>query len=149
MVSARVIPGNEADVEKVLSKLRSRGVEVLTAAGATGQGPVHVSGHAGRLELMKMHALARPRFALPVHGEPAHLAAHAEIAMACGAEAAPITSEGEVLTVSPSGVRSLGRLTVPVLHLGDDERGNRAPLPGPLMTRAAGTEGRERRAMAA
>ena len=128
VMSARVVPGNEAAVESVLSRLRARGVEILVAGDRVDGHPIHVSGHPGRRELMTMHAMARPRFALPVHGEPQHLAAHAELALACGAEAAPIVNEGDVLSVSASGLRQLGCLRTRLLHLRNDREGNRVPL---------------------
>lgn len=125
VVSARVIPGNEADVEAVLSKLRARGVEVLTGRDSIDGYPFHVSGHAGRSELKTLHALVKPRFALPVHGEAHHLEAHAALAMECGAEAAPVASEGDVVSVSARGVRTLGRLALPTMHLMNEEHGGR------------------------
>lgn len=120
VMSARVIPGNGDAVEAVLGKLRARGVEVITADHKVGGYPVHVSGHAGRQELRELHETVRPRFVLPVHGEASHLAAHAALALECGAEAAPVAADGQVLCISQGGIRSLGRLTIPRLQLMED-----------------------------
>ena len=45
---------------------------------------VHVSGHPSKDELREMYGLARPKVAIPVHGEFIHTKAHAELATECG-----------------------------------------------------------------
>jgi ribonuclease J len=139
VLSARTIPGNEEAVERVLSKLRKRGVEILTSKDTVGDSPVHVSGHAGRQEIRQLHAMTRPRFVLPVHGEERHLTAHAEIAIEQGALAAPIGREGEVFSISQRGMRSLGCIPVRLLELRNDREGNKVPLAAPArkLARAA------------
>jgi ribonuclease J len=122
VMSSSVIPGNEDAVARILAPLRARGVEILTQArapnGLAADGLiVHVTGHAGRAELATMHRHARPRFVIPVHGTEAHLRAHAALARDCGAEDAPIGSGGEVMAVSASGIRLLGRIEVPIIGL--------------------------------
>ena len=121
IMSASVIPGNEGAVQRALEPLRARGVEVLTHADASDGLPVHVSGHAGRAELATMHRHARPRFVIPVHGTDMHLRAHAGLALDCGAEAAPIGAEGEVMAVSASGIKRIGRVEIPVIGIRRDE----------------------------
>jgi ribonuclease J len=129
VMSTRVIPGNEAEVEKIISKLRSSGIEVIEAGTMIdGVHPVHVSGHAGRHELRGMHALTRPRFVLPVHGDEERLQAHALIALESGAEAAPVAEPGDVLSISERGVKRLGWVAVPTMDLENDEQGNRMPV---------------------
>jgi ribonuclease J len=44
---------------------------------------VHVSGHPSQDELREMYALARPKVAVPVHGEFIHTKTHAELARDC------------------------------------------------------------------
>jgi ribonuclease J len=126
IMSASVIPGNEAAVEHVLAPLRARGVEILTHADAPPGLPVHVSGHAGRAELATMHRHARPRFVIPVHGMESHLQAHARLALDCGAEAAPVGSVGEVMAVSASGIKLIGRIEIPIIGIRRDS----GKLPG-------------------
>jgi ribonuclease J len=137
IMSASVIPGNEAALERVLEPLRARGVEVLTQANAPDGHPVHVSGHAGRAELATMHRHARPRFVIPVHGTDAHLRAHARLALDCGAEAAPVGAEGEVMAVSASGIKLVGRVEIPIIGVCRD--GGvlaRSAIPGKARSRA-------------
>ena len=47
-------------------------------------GALHVSGHACQDELKIIHALVRPKFFIPVHGEQRHLQTHARVAQEMG-----------------------------------------------------------------
>lgn len=125
VLSARIIPGNEEAVEKVVSKLRARGVEILMGTDLLDGEPLHVSGHPGANELRELYALVRPRIALPVHGTDMHLAAHARLARAAGCEAAIVAEEAEVIRLSAAGSRVLGRVNAPLLALESDPSGDR------------------------
>ncbi|WP_346912200.1 ribonuclease J [uncultured Roseibium sp.] len=76
--SSRTIPGNEKAVGEVLNNFAKTGVEIVTDR----DGLVHVSGHPRRGELEQLYKLLKPKVVVPVHGEPLHLAAHAEFAAA-------------------------------------------------------------------
>ncbi len=121
VMSSSVIPGNEEAIAQVLEPLRARRVEILTQKDAAEGLIVHVSGHAGRAELATMHRHARPRFVIPVHGTEAHLEAHAALARDCGAEEAPVVTAGEIIAVSVSGIKRLGRIAVPIVGVRRDE----------------------------
>jgi ribonuclease J len=95
--SSRTIPGNEKSVGKVQNALARRGVELITDNEAL----VHVTGHPRRDELRDMYAWLRPRIAIPMHGEARHLAEHAKLAKACGAEAAVIMTDGDIVKLAP------------------------------------------------
>ena len=41
---------------------------------------IHVSGHACQEELKLMHALTKPKYFMPIHGEYKHMIAHKELA---------------------------------------------------------------------
>ena len=129
VMSSRIIPGNEKAVEEVHSKLRQRGVEIVSSNTLVDGYPVHVSGHPGQTELRTLYGLVRPRFGIPVHGEAEHLAAHAEIATSMGAIVPSLSTEGEVLSVTRDGIRNLGKLQAPLLMMENDIRGNRLPYP--------------------
>ncbi|WP_346896517.1 ribonuclease J [uncultured Roseibium sp.] len=76
--SSRTIPGNEKAVGEVLNNFAKTGVDIVTDR----DGLVHVSGHPRRGELEQLYKLLKPKVVVPVHGEPLHLAAHAEFAAA-------------------------------------------------------------------
>lgn len=76
IISATPIPGNEKTVSRVVNQLFKRGANVIYESLAD----VHVSGHACQEELKLMHALLKPKFFIPVHGEYRHLKRHAQLA---------------------------------------------------------------------
>ena len=76
VISASAIPGNEKLVGNIINELYKKGVTVLNDSVAE----VHVSGHACQEELKIVHALLRPKYFMPVHGEARHLYHHKELA---------------------------------------------------------------------
>ena len=109
VISANAIPGNEKLVGNVINSLLARGVNVLYDAVAD----VHVSGHACQEELKLMHALLRPKFFIPIHGEYRHLVNHKKLAEFMGMpENHVLISEiGKVIEVDKDSMRFNG--TVP------------------------------------
>ena len=106
VISARVIPGNERTVGRVINALYRLGAEVLYEANAF----VHVSGHASQDDLRRMLALTRPRYFVPVHGEYRHLLGHTRLAAAAGvpAERIFLIEDGAGLEVTASSARVVG-----------------------------------------
>ena len=80
VISAHAIPGNEKLVDKILNEFYRNGVCVFHDADVE----VHVSGHACREEIKLMHALTKPKYFVPVHGEYKHLMQHKELAEEMG-----------------------------------------------------------------
>jgi ribonuclease J len=100
--SSREIPGNERSIGRLLNKLASMGIDVVTARDEY----VHVSGHPAKDELVQMYQWVRPKIAVPVHGEARHLIAHAELARECQVPEPVGARNGYVVRLSP------GRATV-------------------------------------
>ncbi|MBE5818186.1 MAG: ribonuclease J [Clostridiales bacterium] len=82
VISATPVPGNEKMVSGVINKLFERGAIVVYSALED----VHVSGHACREELKLMYSLVKPKFFVPVHGEPRHLTLSARMIHELGLE---------------------------------------------------------------
>lgn len=80
VISATPIPGNEKFISRVINQLYRCGAHVVYEAMAE----VHVSGHAKQEELKLMHALVKPHYFIPVHGEYRMLWQHAELAESMG-----------------------------------------------------------------
>ena len=80
IISATPIPGNEKFISRVINQLYRCGATVVYEAMAE----VHTSGHARQEELKLMHALVRPQYVIPVHGEYRMLWQHAELAESMG-----------------------------------------------------------------
>lgn len=102
--SAKTIPGNEAAVERTVGYLRDRGVRVIHADES--QQVLHASGHPCAEELTDLYGMLRPKLAVPVHGELAHMAANAKIARTAGVPHALTGHNGDLFYLAPTpGVR--------------------------------------------
>ena len=80
IISASAIPGNEKAVSKIINELYRRGAEVVYEKSEG----LHVSGHACQEELKILHALLKPKFFFPIHGEQRMLQIHSKLAQAMG-----------------------------------------------------------------
>ena len=109
IISASAIPGNENSVGNVINELYRRDAEVVNEREL----PLHVSGHACQEELKIMHALTKPRFFIPVHGEQRHLKTHAKLARDMGMDPRHIviSDVGKVIELTAKSVKVNG--TVP------------------------------------
>ena len=83
IISASAIPGNEKAVSRIINELYRKGAEVVYEKSEG----LHVSGHACQEELKIIHALTKPKFFIPVHGEQRHLQIHAKLAKQMGTPA--------------------------------------------------------------
>jgi len=106
IISARVIPGHERTIGRVVNALYRLGAEVLYEDNAF----VHVSGHASQDDLKLMMSLTRPRYFVPVHGEYRHLLGHARLAESVGIapERVFLMEDGMGLELSTSDARVVG-----------------------------------------
>ena len=80
IISASAIPGNELTVGRVINELFRKGADVVYDKADM----LHVSGHACQEELKIIHALTRPRFFIPLHGEQRMLQIHKRVAESMG-----------------------------------------------------------------
>lgn len=80
IISASPIPGNEKTITKVINELMKKGADVIYE----GLYDVHVSGHAKQEEIKLMHALLKPKYLMPIHGEYKHLVCHKNLAVSMG-----------------------------------------------------------------
>lgn len=80
ILSASAIPGNEKAVSRIINELYRKGADVVYEKSEG----LHVSGHACQEELKIIHALCKPKFFIPVHGEQRHLQLHSRLAQSMG-----------------------------------------------------------------
>lgn len=80
LFSSKTIPGNEIGVARILNQMSEIGVTVIDDTS----GRYHVSGHANRPDLVRMHEMIQPDNLIPMHGEHRHLREHAELAQSNG-----------------------------------------------------------------
>ena len=109
VLSSSAIPGNEPLVGKIVNEMYSKGVNVYHDSTVE----VHVSGHACQEELKLMHALTKPKYFMPVHGEYRHLIRHKELAEELGmnGENIFVSEIGKVIEIDKDGAKFNG--TVP------------------------------------
>jgi len=111
-LSARIIPGNEKAIYRMINHISRRGADVVYG---TMNPPIHVSGHGSAEELRLVLNLVRPKYFVPVHGEYRQLERHAKLAQHLshsGLEATFVLESGDTLDIDSRGARK-GE-TVPV-----------------------------------
>ncbi|HET6514517.1 MAG TPA: ribonuclease J, partial [Thermodesulfovibrionales bacterium] len=108
ILSAKIIPGNERSIGRIINHLFRRGATVIYEKVSE----IHVSGHASKEELKLMLNMVRPKYFMPIHGEFRHLSYHALLGEKVGIpkENIFILENGEVLEISESGARRNGKV---------------------------------------
>ena len=109
IISASAIPGNEVTVGRVINELFRKGVKVIYDRADM----LHVSGHACQEELKIIHALTKPRFFVPLHGEQRMLQIHSQVAQDMGMprSSIAIANNGDVIELTAKTLKIGG--TVP------------------------------------
>ncbi|MBO5560025.1 MAG: ribonuclease J [Firmicutes bacterium] len=123
IISASPIPGNEKNVYRVINELFKKGADVIY----DGLMDVHVSGHARQEEIKLLHALLKPKYVMPVHGEYKMLKQHQQLVMEMGMpkENVFVMANGDVLEINRQGGKILpqavqsGQVFVDGLGVGD------------------------------
>ena len=122
IISASAIPGNEKAVSRIINELYRKGADVVYEKSEG----LHVSGHACQEELKIIHALTKPRFFIPVHGEQRHLQLHARLAKQIGISSKHIciAELGNVIeltrkTCKVNGLVTAGKIMVDGTGVGD------------------------------
>ncbi|MGO9015833.1 MAG: ribonuclease J [Dissulfurispiraceae bacterium] len=108
ILSAKIIPGNERSIGKIINHLMRRGADVKYEKVSE----IHVSGHASKEELKLMMNLVRPKYFIPIHGEYRHLKYHARLAEKSGIpkDNVFILGDGEVFEINESGAAKAGKV---------------------------------------
>ncbi len=108
VLSSHAIPGNEKLISRIINELYKKGVNVYHDDAV-----VHVSGHACQEELKLIHALTKPKFFMPTHGEYHHLMQHKELAEFMGMDPKNIfvCDIGQVLELDHESCKKNGTVT--------------------------------------
>ena len=75
LFSSKTIPGNERGVIRIMNAYSEMGVDIVAENDR-----YHVSGHANRPDLQRVHEIMNPEMVIPMHGEHRHLREHAKLA---------------------------------------------------------------------
>ncbi len=108
VISATLIPGNEALVNKTIDSLFREGANVIYDKLTH----VHVHGHGSQEELKLLLNLVKPRFFVPIHGEYRHLSLHARLAQSLGMpkENTFVLEDGDILELGQDRGKIAGKL---------------------------------------
>ena len=108
ILSAKIIPGNERSIGKIINHLMRRGADVKYEKVSD----IHVSGHASKEELKLMLNMVKPKYFMPVHGEYRHLKYHYKLADKSGIpkENIFILEDGMVLEINGNGAATRGKV---------------------------------------
>ena len=108
IISASAIPGNEVTVSRVINELFRKGVHVIYDKADM----LHVSGHACQEELKIVHALTKPRFFIPLHGEQRMLQIHSQLAQQMGMDRnhIAIADNGTVIEITAKTLKLGGTI---------------------------------------
>jgi ribonuclease J len=131
--SSRVIPGNEVPIRNLQNKLADQGVRLYTERDHPG---IHVSGHPCRDELKQMYQWARPKIAVPTHGERRHLMEHAALARDLQVPETVTPRNGDMVRLAPGRAEII-----------DEVPSGRLYVDGGMLTTEDGEALRERRHM--
>ncbi|WP_288831472.1 ribonuclease J [uncultured Corynebacterium sp.] len=125
ILSSSLIPGNEEAVFAVINNLAQIGAEVVTNADAH----VHASGHGYAGELLFLYNAARPRNAMPVHGEWRHMRANKELAISTGVkpENTALAQNGVVVDMIDGKIKVVGQYQVGQLYVDGETMGDVDP----------------------
>ena len=98
--SAMRIPGNEQAIDRLVAQFKGRKIRTLQAHETNLM--IHVSGHPCREELKQLYAWVQPQIAIPVHGEPKHLDANADVARLSHVPQQLVGRNGDLYQLAPS-----------------------------------------------
>ncbi|KAL0318867.1 UNVERIFIED_CONTAM: Ribonuclease J [Sesamum angustifolium] len=96
LYSAKVIPGNETRVMKMLNRVSEIGSTIVMGKNEL----LHTSGHAHREELDEVLKIVKPQHFLPIHGELLFLKEHELLGKSTGIRHTAVIKNGEMLGVS-------------------------------------------------
>jgi ribonuclease J len=110
ILSARIIPGNEKSIFRMLDHMFRRRALVYYDNSA---GTIHVSGHASQEEQKLLLQLVKPKYFIPVHGEYRHLFRHAALAhqLGCVSNEILLLEDGRPIEFTEDGARRLDPVT--------------------------------------
>ncbi|KAL1090003.1 hypothetical protein V6Z11_D07G059100 [Gossypium hirsutum] len=125
LYSAKVIPGNESRVMKMLNRISEIGSTIVMGRNEG----LHTSGHGYRGELEEVLKIVKPQHFLPIHGELVFLKEHELLGKSTGVRHTTVIKNGEMLGVShlrnrkvlSNGFSSLGKENLQLMYSDGDK----------------------------
>ncbi len=122
VLSARIIPGNERRISKMIGAIYRRGGNIIEEKRRL----IHVSGHASQEDIRIMTETVRPKFLVPIHGEYRMLFRHKEFAknhMGFLESNVKLIENGDILELSADSAQIVDRHEVGKTFIGDFDIG--------------------------
>jgi ribonuclease J len=122
VLSARIIPGNERAISKMIGHIYKRGGNIIEEKRRL----VHVSGHASQEDIRIMVETARPKFVVPIHGEYRMLFRHKEFVknhLGYAEENIILIENGDHLELEPNRAAVVSRSEIGRTFIDDDSSG--------------------------
>ncbi|XP_011024044.1 PREDICTED: uncharacterized protein LOC105125338 [Populus euphratica] len=125
LYSAKVIPGNESRVMKMMNRISEIGSTIVIGKNEL----LHTSGHGYRGELEEVLKIVKPQHFLPIHGELLFLKEHELLGKSTGIRHTTVIKNGEMLGVShlrnrrvlSNGFVSLGKENLQLMYNDGDK----------------------------
>ncbi|XP_039048964.1 ribonuclease J-like [Hibiscus syriacus] len=125
LYSAKVIPGNESRVMKMLNRISEIGSNIVMGKNEG----LHTSGHGYRGELEEVLQIVKPQHFLPIHGELLFLKEHELLGKSTGIRHTTVIKNGEMLGFShlrnrrvlSNGFSSLGKENLQLMYSDGDK----------------------------
>ncbi|CAI0548161.1 unnamed protein product [Linum tenue] len=125
LYSAKVIPGNESRVMKMMNRISEIGSTIVMGRNEL----LHTSGHGYRGELEEVLKIVKPQHFLPIHGELLFLKEHELLGKSTGVHHTTVIKNGEMLGVShlrnrrvlSNGFISLGKENLQLMYSDGDK----------------------------
>lgn len=122
VLSARIIPGNEKRISKMIGAIYRRGGNIIEEKRRL----IHVSGHASQEDIKIMTETARPKFLVPIHGEYRMLFRHKEFAknhLGFNDENVVLIENGDILELTENSARVIESNEVGKIFIDDGRYG--------------------------
>jgi ribonuclease J len=119
VLSARIIPGNEKGISRLIGGLYKRGANIIEEKRRL----IHVSGHASQEDIKIMTETAKPKFVVPIHGEYRMLFRHGEfVKNHCGYndENVILIENGNVLELTANSAQITARNVIHKTFIDDE-----------------------------
>ncbi|KAA8542137.1 hypothetical protein F0562_023289 [Nyssa sinensis] len=125
LYSAKVIPGNETRVMKMMNRISEIGSAIVMGKNEQ----LHTSGHGYSGELEEVLKIVKPQHFLPIHGELLFLKEHELLGKSTGIRHTAVIKNGEMLGVShlrnrrvlSNGFISLGKENLQLMYSDGDK----------------------------
>ncbi|QQS41901.1 MAG: ribonuclease J [Acidobacteriota bacterium] len=119
VLSARIIPGNEKRISKMIGAIYRKGGNIIEEKRRL----IHVSGHASQEDIRILTETARPKFVVPIHGEFRMLFRHKEFLknhVGYNDRDVILVEDGDVLELTADSAEIVDRIEPSRVFIEDD-----------------------------